>query len=48
WLTLPFALGLVLLLPQFWGDPGLRVAHGVLLGAGCALLAVVALREPRP
>jgi len=48
WLTLPFALGLVLLLPQFWGGPGLRVAHGVLLGAGCALLAIVALREPRP
>jgi hypothetical protein len=48
WFTLPFALGLVLLLPQFWGAPGLRVAHGVLLGAGCALLAVVALRHPRP
>ena len=48
WFTLPFALGLVLLLPQFWGGPGLRVAHGILLGAGCALLAVVALRRPRP
>ncbi|WP_426309369.1 hypothetical protein [Cellulosimicrobium sp. E-16] len=48
WFTLPFTLGLVLLLPQFWGSPGLRVAHGVLLGAGCVLLAVVALRRPRP
>jgi len=48
WFTLPFALGLVLLLPQFWGGPGLRVAHGVLLGTGCVLLAVVALRHPRP
>ena len=46
WLVAPFALGLVLLLPQFWGGPSLRVAHGVLLGAGCALLAVVALRRP--
>ncbi|MFD4993341.1 hypothetical protein ACFWH7_20720 [Cellulosimicrobium cellulans] len=48
WFTLPFALGLFLLLPQFWGGPGLRVAHGVMLGAGCALLAVVVLRRPRP
>lgn len=48
WFTLPFTLGLVLLLPQFWGGPGLRVVHGVLLGLGCVLLAVVALRRARP
>jgi hypothetical protein len=44
WAGLLFAAGLVLLLPQFWGGPGLRIAHGVLLGAGCLLLAVVAAR----
>jgi len=47
WTTLPFAVGLVLLLPQFWGAPGLRIAHGVVLGVGCALLALVALRRSR-
>lgn len=26
-------------LPQFYAAPGLRVAHGVLLGVGCLLLA---------
>jgi hypothetical protein len=44
WGGLPFAAGLVLLLPQFWGGPGLRIAHGVLLGVGCVLLAGVAGR----
>lgn len=44
WAGVPFAVGLALLLPQFWGGPGLRIAHGVLLGAGCVLLAAVAAR----
>jgi hypothetical protein len=38
--ALPFALGMVLFLPQFFAGPELRIAHGVLLGAGCVLLAV--------
>ncbi|WP_125776871.1 hypothetical protein [Antribacter gilvus] len=38
WAGVPFATGLVLLLPQFWGGPPVRVAHGVLLGLGCVLL----------
>lgn len=42
--ALPFAAGAVLFLPQFFADPGLRIAHGVLLGAGCVALAWVALR----
>ncbi|MBW0115677.1 hypothetical protein [Pseudonocardia abyssalis] len=35
-----FAAGMVLFLPQFFAPPGLRIAHGVLLGAGCVVLAV--------
>jgi hypothetical protein len=38
--ALPFALGMVLFLPQFFAGPELRIAHGVLLGAGCVLIAV--------
>ena len=34
------ALGLVLFLPQFFGPAALRVAHGLLLGAGCWALAL--------
>jgi hypothetical protein len=44
--ALPFALGMVLFLPQFFAGPELRIAHGVLLGAGCLLLAAVAGRRP--
>lgn len=45
--VLPFALGMVLFLPQFFTTPALRIAHGVLLGIGCVLLAVH-LRRPTP
>lgn len=46
-----FAAGMVLFLPQFFASPGLRIAHGVLLGVGCVVLAVrfataAAAREP--
>lgn len=44
--ALPFALGLVLFLPQFFAPPALRIAHGVLLGVGCLLLAVAQARQP--
>lgn len=40
WIGLPLALGLVLVLPQFFGGPELRVTHGVLVAAGCVLVAV--------
>lgn len=39
WAALPLATGIVLLLPQFYAAPALRVAHGVLVGAGCVVLA---------
>jgi hypothetical protein len=37
--AIPFALGMVLFLPQFFAGPELRIAHGVLLGIGCVLVA---------
>lgn len=42
--ALPFAVGMVAFLPQFYGSPALRIAHGVVLGTGCVLLAVAAAR----
>jgi hypothetical protein len=44
WIGLPFALGLVLVLPQFFGGPGLRITHGFLVAAGCVLIAVTVRR----
>jgi len=34
-----FAAGMVLYLPQFFADPAVRIAHGVLLAIGCVILA---------
>ncbi|MGH3711866.1 MAG: hypothetical protein ACRDT4_00130 [Micromonosporaceae bacterium] len=36
---IPFALGFALFIPQFYTPPAVRIAHGVLLGAGLAWLA---------
>ena len=36
---LVFAAGAVLYLPQFFADPPVRIAHGVLLAIGCLVLA---------
>ncbi|WP_265523521.1 hypothetical protein [Oerskovia flava] len=44
WAGVPLAVALVLVLPQFWGGPGVRVAHGVLVALAAALLAVAVLR----
>lgn len=41
-----FAAGMVLFLPQFFAVPGLRIAHGVLLGAGCLVLGLALARRP--
>jgi hypothetical protein len=38
--AVPFALGMVLFLPQFFAGPELRIAHGVLLAVGCLVLAL--------
>jgi hypothetical protein len=40
WSGVPFALAFALYLPQFFGVPALRVTHGLLVAAGCGLLAV--------
>lgn len=39
WSGVPFALGIALYIPQFVGSQPIRVAHGVLLGAGCLWIA---------
>lgn len=39
WAGVPLTIGLVLLLPQFFGGPGLRITHGFLFAAGCVLVA---------
>ncbi len=45
WVGLPFAAAFVLYLPQFFGPPVLRIAHGVLVAAGCLVLAVAVHRS---
>jgi hypothetical protein len=40
WSGVLLAAGLVLYTPQYWGDQPVRIAHGVLLAAGCLWLAV--------
>lgn len=40
-----FAAGLALYLPQFFGSPALRIAHGALLAVGCWWLARSMLRS---
>jgi hypothetical protein len=44
-MALPFAVGMVAFLPQFFAGPEVRIAHGVLLGVGLVLLAVRAARR---
>jgi hypothetical protein len=39
WAGIPLAVGLALLLPQFFAGPELRIAHGFLVAVGCALSA---------
>lgn len=48
WIGLPFALGLVLVLPQFFGGPELRITHGFLVAAGCLLVAGAVWRGRTP
>ena len=40
WSGTSFALGFALYIPQFFGSQPVRVGHGVLVAAGCLLLAV--------
>ncbi len=45
WTGLPFAAAFVLYLPQFFAVPPVRILHGVLVAAGCLVLAA-AMRRP--
>ncbi len=47
WSGVPFALGLALYIPQFFGPQPLRVAHGVLVALGCFWIAADLLGEGR-
>jgi hypothetical protein len=39
WSGIPFALAFALYIPQFYGTPAIRVAHGVLVAVGCLWIA---------
>lgn len=45
WSGVPIAVGFLLYLPQFVGTQPLRVAHGLLITAGCLWIAVCLLRN---
>jgi hypothetical protein len=45
WAGVPFAVAFALYLPQFFGPPALRIAHGVLVATGCLVLAVAMHRS---
>lgn len=45
WGALAFGAGWVLLLPQFFAPPALRIGHGVLVLIGCILAAVILRRN---
>jgi hypothetical protein len=47
WSGVPLAAGYALFLPQFFGPPAVRVAHGVLVGIGCAWVALELWRVQR-
>jgi hypothetical protein len=40
WSGIPYAIGIGLYIPQFFGSQPLRVAHGLLVAAGCLWIAV--------
>ncbi len=45
WSGVPFALGFALYLPQFFGTQPIRVAHGLLVAAGCLWIAAGLWRQ---
>jgi hypothetical protein len=46
WSAAPFATGFALFIPQFFTTAPFRIAHGALIAAGCAWLAVELWRSP--
>jgi hypothetical protein len=47
WSGVPLAIAFALYIPQFFGPQVIRVAHGLLVTAGCVLLALALWRQPR-
>ncbi len=45
WSGYPVAAGFLLFIPQFYAPPALRIAHGVLIGVGCMVLAAALWRQ---
>jgi hypothetical protein len=45
WSAAPFGVGFALFIPQFFGPPAVRIAHGLLLTVGCVWLAAVLWRH---
>ncbi|MDV7084023.1 hypothetical protein GXW84_37605 [Rhodococcus sp. IEGM 248] len=48
WSGIPMAVGFALFIPQFYVDAPLRIGHGVLIGFGCAVVALGVLRSQSP
>jgi hypothetical protein len=48
WSGVPFAIGMALFIPQFFGSQPLRVAHGVLVALGCLWIAIDLWAESSP
>jgi hypothetical protein len=46
WSGVLFGLAFALYIPQFFGSPALRVAHGLVVAAGCACLAFAIWQAP--
>ncbi|WP_332633773.1 hypothetical protein [Halalkalibacter flavus] len=45
WSGIPFAIGMGLYIPQFFGGQPLRIAHGILIAIGCIWIAVGLWRQ---
>ncbi len=48
WIGIPFGVAFALYIPQFFGTQPLRVAHGLLVALGCALIAASMWRQDEP
>ncbi|MFV9451958.1 hypothetical protein ACNJ7E_00510 [Rhodococcus sp. NM-2] len=48
WAGIPMAVGFALFIPQFYVAAPLRIGHGVLIGFGCAVVALGVLRSQSP
>ncbi|GCE38198.1 hypothetical protein Rhow_001237 [Rhodococcus wratislaviensis] len=48
WTGIPMAVGFALFIPQFYVGAPLRIAHGVLIGIGCAVVGLGVLRSQSP